>query len=94
MFSFVLLKWASGKDIGKLSILDMGCVRGSDRVMFSDDGMPRSTDLVVVEWRAGKKEPKNGWPVFNARILRASGNVRLFGLELSVSMIFFYITLY
>lgn len=73
MFAFVLLKWASGEDIGKLTVMDMSCIRGNDQLKFSDDGLPLSPDTVMVEWRAGKK-PKQGWPLFDASILRASGN--------------------
>lgn len=71
--SFILLKWATGKDNGKLSILEKSCVRGNDNLQFNVDGTPLSNDQVVVEWQAGKKGTNGSWPVYKALILRAGG---------------------
>lgn len=79
MFTHVLVKWTSGKDAGMMSVLQSDCVRGHDTMIFNDDdGTPANiVDPVVVEWRAGKK-PKQGWPVFEARLLKASGYLASF----------------
>jgi len=72
-FKYVLLKFTSGKDKGKMSVLDLETVRGSDKMEFNSEGILQNTDsdFVVVEWRAGKKDHKKGWPLFDARLLRA-----------------------
>ena len=77
MYEFVLVRWTSGRDAGKHTVLDMSCVRGHELLSFAEDGRLQGSSSadtpVVVEWRAGKK-PKIGWPVFDAVLIRASGN--------------------
>ena len=72
-FSYVLVRWNSGKDEGMFSVLERGCVRGHELLSFDEDGRCSSGDAsVVVEWRGGKRQ-KHGWPVYDATLVRASG---------------------
>jgi len=74
ILKFVLVRWTSGDDKDKLSIVDLDAVRGISDVEFDGSGKP-SEDLhpVVVEWRAGKKDSRtNAWPFYYAELIQAS----------------------
>ena len=79
MFAYVLVKWTTGQDSGKLSVVDRSWVRDVDNIKFTADGFldgkTGGSDNAekMVEWHESRKMPIRGWPVSAAQILRASG---------------------
>ena len=70
--------WAGGLLVGpreallRRLILELATVRGFEKLVFDDQGDVNGSDIVVVEWRVGKKAKEASWPVYRAQILKAS----------------------
>ncbi|CAI5669948.1 unnamed protein product [Oreochromis niloticus] len=62
---FALIKWSED---GKFSILPTEHIRDFDEEEYLD-GLEEK-DVYLVEWRQGAKEPKGGWPVYEASIIK------------------------
>ncbi len=65
---FALIKWVED---GKFSILPSEHIRDFDEDEYLA-GMDEK-DVYLVEWRQGVKEPKGGWPVYEASIIKIAG---------------------
>ncbi len=65
---FALIKWVED---GKFSILPTEHIRDFDEDEYFV-GMEEK-DVYLVEWRQGVKEPKGGWPVYEASIIKIAG---------------------
>ncbi len=65
---FALIKWVED---GKFSILPTEHIRDFDEDEYFT-GMEEK-DVYLVEWRQGVKEPKGGWPVYEASIIKIAG---------------------
>ena len=71
---YVLVRWTSGVYKGTMTPdIDIDWVRGSQSMTFNGDGKPIDcAGTVVIEWRVGKLQKANGWPLHHAVILQAS----------------------
>lgn len=65
---FALIKWSED---GKFSILPTEHIRDFDEEEYLN-GLEEK-DIYLVEWRQGAKEPKGGWPVYEASIIKLAG---------------------
>lgn len=63
---FALVKWVSGKDNGKLTVLETVWIKD-----FDDQNVDYN-ETYIIEWKSGK-EPPAGWPVYDGKILKISG---------------------
>lgn len=68
----VLVKWKGGNDAGKLSVIPATWVKNFNEKEFKEDG-DEDEKHYVAEWRAGKKEPRGGWAVYDCEVLNMSG---------------------
>ncbi|KAK6490972.1 hypothetical protein HHUSO_G5683 [Huso huso] len=68
---YLLVKWSSGSDKYKISIIPAVWVRNFDEDTFEENGDIDSRSYVA-EWRSGKKTPRGGWPVYDCEVLKMS----------------------
>jgi hypothetical protein len=73
-----LVSWLTGEDQGKMSVVESNCVRGYEWMKFDADGKPLEKNKVVVEWRAGKRNQKTGWPLYDARLIQVSSKCKAY----------------
>ncbi len=81
---FALIKWVED---GKLSILPSEHIRDFDEDEYFA-GMDEK-DVYLVEWHQGVKEPKGGWPVYEASIIKIAGAFIII-IIISSKIIFLY----
>ncbi|XP_059404975.1 uncharacterized protein LOC132140183 [Carassius carassius] len=74
---FALIKWVEDE---KFSILPTAHIRGFDEDKYS--GGLEENDVYFVEWHQGVKEPKGGWPVFEASIIKIAERERTLQIKL------------
>lgn len=75
---YALIKWLSGQDKGKYSPdVPTSWIRD-----FNDNDKDFE-ESYVVEWRAGRKVPPGGWPVFDGLIICTSDKISVLKKKLS-----------
>lgn len=74
LLKYVLVRWTTGEYAGTMTPdIDIDWVRGSQTMSFNGEGKPvDGAGTVVIEWRVGKLDKSNGWPLHRAVILQAS----------------------
>jgi len=70
-YKYALVRWTSGDDAGRLSVVEIDCIRGDTRE-FDSNGKPVTDDSSMVEWRQGKRDKRTGWSMFVADIIQVS----------------------
>ena len=84
---YVIVKWTSGKDNGDMTVIEFDWVRGGENLEFDRDGRPAVSDdkaerNVMVEWRVGKTNKKQGWELHPAVIIMACRKCDIYSLIL------------
>ncbi|KAF4114053.1 uncharacterized protein LOC131539513 isoform X2 [Onychostoma macrolepis] len=74
---FALIKWVED---GKFSILPTEHIRDFDEDEYFT-GMEEK-NVYLVEWRQGVKEPKGGWPVYEASIIKIAEREKTLQIKL------------
>lgn len=66
MAKFALVSWIENGEGGRISTINRSWIRDFDPSNL--------TKVYLTEWREpGKKKPDEGWPLYKAKVLHASG---------------------
>lgn len=69
---FALVEWTGGEDKGKVSIVPTAHIHHFDIDKYANH-QDEEDSCYLVEWRSGRSKPIEGWPVFEAVILKVAG---------------------